>query len=355
MAMFLYINQKMLFKFVFFIIFDTIKLSEGEVMKKKYKLKKNARYGLVGIIIIIAVILVGRSIYKDYVYKHSYEYNLELRGYDDKEIQLLIKNLDDKRLDKLANTKKDPVIVAFLQEKYYISKNLDRYLKYYENHKKVAYSDIVALVNTNNDYEHYEHDLKAKTSLDELLLCNKFYKLADGYEPEDLATMKNKYYYGEAQVVRQEVYDAFVDMWNAANEEGIYLIVNSSYRSFEDQKELYDLYKDNYGTTEADLVASRPGYSEHQTGLSVDVFSKDNTSTKTFKDSPAYSWLVNNSYKYGFILRYPEGKEDITGYEFEAWHYRYVGKKVAKELHNSNLTFEEYYAYYIENAAKKTK
>ncbi len=324
-------------------------------MKKKYKLKKNARYMLVGIIIVIAVIIVGRAIYKDYVYKHSYEYNLELRGYNDKEIKLLINNLDDKRLDKLANTKKDPVIIAFLQEKYYISKNLDRYLKYYDANKKTAYSDIVAIVNTNNDYEYYEHDIEANTSLGEKLLCNKFYKLPDGYEPEDLVTMKNKYYYGEAQVVKEEVYDAFIDMWNAANEEGIYLIVNSSYRSFDIQNELYTEYKDNYGTKEADSVASRPGYSEHQTGLSVDIFSKDNTSTKTFKDSNAYNWLVNHSYEYGFILRYPQDKENITGYEFEPWHYRYVGKKIAKEIKTKNITYEEYYAYYIENSVKKTK
>ncbi len=324
-------------------------------MKKKYKLKKNARYGLGAIIVVIALIIVGRAVYKDYVYKHSYEYNLELRGYDEKEIKLLIDNLDNKRLDKLSNTKKNPILIAFLQEKYYIKDNLDRYLKYYENNKKTAYSDIVAIVNTNNDYAFYEHDIDTDLNLNEKLLCNKFYKLPDGYEPDDLVEMKNKYYYGDVQIVRQEVYDAFVDMWNAANNEGIYLIVNSSYRSFDDQTELYNLYKDNYGAKQADSVASRPGYSEHQTGLSVDIFSKDNTSTKTFKDSPAYNWLKDNSYKYGFILRYPEGKENLTGYEFEAWHYRYVGKKIAKEIHNSNLTYEEYYAYYIENSQKKEK
>ncbi len=317
-------------------------------MAKRYKLKKEGKMFLGAILVIIVLVIVGIVVYKDYVYKHSYEYNLELRGYDTKEIKLLTSNLDDERLDKLANSKKDPIIVAFLQEKYYLKKNLDRYLTYYENNKKVSYSDIVAIVNTYNDYEFYEHDLKTDTSKNELLLCNKFYKLSDNYEPEDLVNWNSKYYYGDVQVTKQEVYDAFIDMWNAANNEGIYLIVNSSYRDYASQEELYNTYKDSYGTTAADAVASRPGYSEHQTGLSVDIFSKDNTSTKTFKESNAYNWLVNNSYKYGFILRYPEGKENLTGYEFEAWHYRYIGKKIAKDVHDKNLTYEEYYAYYVE-------
>ena len=141
-------------------------------------------------------------------------------------------------------------------------------------------------------------------------------------------------------------------MWNAAQDEGIYLIVNSSFRSYAEQDELYETYKDSYGTIEADSLASRPGYSEHQTGLAIDIFSKDNTSTKTFKESNAYAWLLENSYKYGFILRYPEGKEDITGYTFEPWHYRYIGKKDAKKVHELNITYEEYYAYYIENNKK---
>ena len=160
--------------------------------------------------------------------------------------------------------------------------------------------------------------------------------------------MNSKYYYGDSQSVRQEVYDAFIDMWNAANEEGIYLIVNSSYRTYADQDEVYNSYKDSYGEKEADAVAARAGYSEHQTGLAIDVFSKDNTSRATFKESLAYSWLEANAYKYGFILRYPEGKENITGYGAESWHYRYVGKDVAEYIYENDITFDEYYAYFIE-------
>ena len=322
-------------------------------MAKKYKLKKEARYFIMAVFGVIIVIIISTAIYKDYEYKHSAEYNLGLRGYSEKEIKLLTKSLDAKKLDELSTTKKNETLIEFLQAKYFIKANLDRYLKYYDDNKKVAIDDIVAIVNTNNDYEFYTHDLKADTKKEELLLCNKFYKLDTDYKPDDLVTMKNKYYYGDAQILREDAYEAFIDMWNAANEEGIYLIVNSSYRDFQTQEELYNEYKDSYGTKQADAVASRPGYSEHQTGLSADIFSKDNTSTKTFANSNAYKWLVENAYKYGFILRYPEGKENLTGYSFEPWHYRYVGQKVAKEIHAKNLTYEEYYAYYIENAKSK--
>ena len=317
-------------------------------MAKVYKLKKQARYGIIGVILLIIVLLVARAIYKDYVYKNSYEYKLEIHGYNEKEVKQLIALKDEERLEKLLKSPIDETLIAILDQKYFIRKNLDRYLAYQEDNKKTPLEDVIALVNVNADYEYYEHDLKSDVSLDEKLICNKYYKLDKDYEPDDLVEWNSKYYYGEAQVTRQAVYDAFIDMWNAANKEGFYLIANSSYRKYEEQEEVYNSYKENLGEAGADSIASRPGYSEHQTGLAIDVFSKDNTSTKTFKDSMAYQWLINNCYKYGFILRYPEGKENLTGYSFEAWHYRYVGKKIAKDIHDKNLTYEEYYAYYID-------
>ncbi len=316
-------------------------------MHKKYKLKKEFRYALIGIVIILIGIFVGRSIYKDYVYKNSYEYKLENHGYKDDEVKLLIKELDNKKLDELLKTKKDDTIISFLKEKYYIKKNLQRYLDYYEDHQKESTKDIVAYVNVNADYDTYEHDINSDVSLNELVLCNKYYKLSSDYVPEDIVDMKSKYYYGDVQKVRKVAYDAFIDMWNAADKAGYYLIVNSSYRTYQEQEEVYNSYKDSYGEKEADTIASRPGYSEHQTGLALDIFSKDNTSIKTFKDSEAYKWLKDNSYKYGFILRYPEGKENLTQYNSEAWHYRYVGKKAAKYIYDNDITYDEYYAYFL--------
>ena len=104
----------------------------------------------------------------------------------------------------------------------------------------------------------------------------------------------------------------------------------------------------NYGSEYADEIAARPGHSEHQTGLALDIFCTTNSNTKTFKDSEAYQWLLNNAYKYGFILRYPEGKENITGFTFESWHYRYVGTEIATYIYENDITFDEYYAYFTE-------
>lgn len=321
-------------------------------MKKKYKLKKEVRYCLIALIIAICMVVVGKSIYKDYVWKNSYEYKLENHGYKEDEVKLLIKELNNKKLEELLRSKKDDTIISFLKAKYYIKQNLDRYLDYYQKHPKAKIEDVIALINTNGDYEHYEHDLKSDTSKKDLIICNKYYKLDKDYEPDDIVEMDNKYYYGETQKVRQNLYDAFINMWNAANEEGIYLIVNSSYRTYADQEETYNYYKDTYSEEYADSIAARPGYSEHQTGLAIDIFSKSNTARATFKESNAYKWLTENAYKYGFILRYEEGKEHLTGYDAESWHYRYVGIDVAKQIHKAKLTYDEYYAYYIENSKK---
>ena len=139
--------------------------------------------------------------------------------------------------------------------------------------------------------------------------------------------------------LKKEVYDKYVDMWNAANEEGLVLLVNSSFRTMTEQQEEYDRFGDDY--------ASRPGFSEHQTGLSLDIFSKEHTTTANFKNSPAHIWLCDNAYKFGFIQRYEEDTEKLTGFAEEAWHWRYVGVDVATYLHEHDITFDEYYAYFI--------
>ena len=181
------------------------------------------------------------------------------------------------------------------------------------------------------------------------MLVNKYYHLDASYQPNDLVDISNQYYYGEGHQIRKIVYDAFIDMWNQAKNDGIYLIINSSYRTYEEQQSVYDGYKNSYGTTYADSIAARPGYSEHQTGLSLDIFSTEYTTTANFKGSPAYEWLVNNAYQYGFIQRYEEDTEELTGFSEEAWHWRYVGVEVATYLHEHDITFDEYYAYFILN------
>ena len=113
--------------------------------------------------------------------------------------------------------------------------------------------------------------------------------------------------------------------------EGHTIVINSSYRDYNSQKEIWESRKDLYGTRKADEYAARPGYSEHQTGYAIDVSDYYDVNDE-FGKTDSFLWMKENCYKYGFILRYPEDKEDITGYSYEPWHYRYVGKDAALKI-----------------------
>lgn len=317
--------------------------------KTKLKLKKRTYYILLSLVIIVFAIIIGTNVYKDYKYKQTSEYKLLNNGYTNSEIKLLEKNLSTKEIETLSNASKDEFLISILKDEYYIKKNLNRYLNYHKENESFSARKIVAKVNTNTDYNYYTYDLDTNIEDEYLMLVNKYYHLDSSYSPNDLININNKYYYGDNHKIKSQVYDAFIDMWNQAYKENIYLIINSSYRTYSEQQEVYDEYKNSRGTTYADSIAARPGYSEHQTGLALDIFSKDNTTTANFKDSPAHLWLKENAYKYGFIERYTKENEDITGFAEEAWHYRYVGIEVATYIYEHNITFDEYYAYFIDN------
>ena len=122
---------------------------------------------------------------------------------------------------------------------------------------------------------------------------------------------------------------------------GLNLWAQSGYRSYDYQKELYENYVSKKGKAAADKSSARPGHSEHQSGLAFDL----NTITTSFKDTAEGKWVANNAYLYGYIIRYPENKTDETGYIFEPWHIRYVGKELAKALYNGGdwITMESYF------------
>ena len=144
-----------------------------------------------------------------------------------------------------------------------------------------------------------------------------------------------------------EIQPELKDMFTAAKAAKNDLIVTSAYRSAADQKKLVTESKAKSGAAYTEKYVNQAGHSEHQLGLAVDLSSLDKDCKANFarcnlkKETAA--WLANNSYKYGFILRYPEGKEDLTGIEAESWHFRYVGKDMAKLVHDSGLTFDEIY------------
>lgn len=318
----------------------------------KLKLKKKVIYrGIIVLLILIVGSIIGLNFYNDYQYKQTYEYKLIEHGYSLEEAKSLVDYYKENEiLDSLLTREKNTTILELIKEKYYIHKYLDRYLAYAEKNKETSIKDVVAIVNVNRDYDFYEHDIDTDIEKGILINVNKYYTLPNNFEPIDISDISIRYSYSGNRMTK-EANDAYVSMWNAAKAEGFTLIVNSSYRDFASQERVYNNIKASSGQKEADKVAARPGHSEHQTGLAIDVFEIGNQTTSTFKDSPAYTWLKNNAHLFGYIERYPEDKEYLTGYSFESWHWRYVGEEVATIMHNEDITFDEYYAYYIENQA----
>ena len=313
--------------------------------RKKYKLKIDGFLYLAVIIILIILAKKGINAYKEYQYHKTTEYKLISVGYTKKDIKVLDKYLSNKELLKLTKSKKDTTLLNLMNSKFYLHKNLNEYREFYDLNSNKTVDEIVQTVNVHRNHEFY--DSTKPTDMDQGygIIVNKYYYLDGEYEPDDLVTISTKYSWGSlgSQKIREEAYDAYIKMHDAANNEAnIYLMVNSSYRNYKDQQRVYNNYKTNHGEAYADNIAARPGYSEHQTGLALDIFSIASPSQATFKDSESYQWLLNNSYKYGFILRYPDGKENITGYKFESWHYRYVGKEHAAIIMENGLCLEEY-------------
>ena len=183
------------------------------------------------------------------------------------------------------------------------------------------------------------------TSLESItLIVNKQRPLGKDYEPADL--VKPDVPLAKSSVtLRQEAADAMKIMFDAAKEDGISLMIGSGYRSYDYQKNLYNNYVARDGEEEASRYSAKPGQSEHQTGLAADLSGTNGSCylKGCFKDTDEGVWLKENAWKYGFILRYTEGKEEITGYIFEPWHYRYFGTEEAQKIYESGLTVEEYY------------
>ena len=172
------------------------------------------------------------------------------------------------------------------------------------------------------------------------VLVNKNNRLDKFYRPRDLVKIDENFSYKE-KYLRQKACHFFEKMSKDAKEEGLNIIAVSTYRSYFYQRELYNNYVKTMGVKKALLASAKPGHSEHQTGLAVDVMGSNGDYNK-FENSKEFKWMKNNAYKYGFILRYPKGKEHITGFKYEPWHYRYVGKKIAKYIYENNITLEEY-------------
>lgn len=242
----------------------------------------------------------------------------------------------------LDNYPASSLLSKLVREKYYIYDNTARYLDYGNSHN-VSSSKIISIVNANADLGFYNKSFESDLNDNNLILVNKFYYLNKSYEPDDLVVLSGQYNGGVNNRLRKEAADAFMEMASAAMLDNIIIKNISAYRSYDYQVNLYNRYVSRDGVEKADIYSARAGYSEHQTGLCLDINEVDDS----FENTQEEKWLKNNAYKYGFILRFPKNKEDITGYKYEPWHYRYVGKGAAKVIFDNDLTLEEYYAYYV--------
>ena len=173
------------------------------------------------------------------------------------------------------------------------------------------------------------------TYVDDVIIVNKTYSLPSNFVPNNLVTIN-----GYIRIV-DYVKDAYNVLKSDSSVLGLNIYASSGYRSYSDQKYIYDNYVRMDGMVKADTYSARAGYSEHQTGLAIDL----NTVDMSFDGTGESNWLKDNCWKYGFIIRYPKDKENITGYMYEPWHIRHVGKELARVLYNNGswLSLEEYY------------
>jgi len=290
-----------------------IKLGDKMIKKKrKVKVKKTSYFLLLGITFLIVILI--------------------LLGNKKEPVKTL--SPEEEKYQKLDNiqTKID-----------YFNKNyLDRYLAYKEKNKGLSTTQIIKDVNMNLDQEWYQNPSPAKNLNTPLVLVNKYYYLEDNYIPDNLEEISTQYALKGMQLVK-EAKDSFEELAKEARKEDLKIIAMSTYRSYDYQVNLYNQYVKKDGQKAADTYSGRPGHSEHQTGLAVDVYNGVENYTN-FEKTEEYQWMQKHAHEYGFIVRFPKEKEKETGYEFESWHYRYVGKEIASYIKENNITLEEYIA-----------
>ena len=312
-------------------------------MKKNKKSKKRKLLPILILLVILSII--GYIGIRYYLYIQTIEFKLKDIGYSKEEITTIKTELKDEEIKPLLEKEYNSNIVKFITQKYFIYSNLDRYQNYYNKNPEKSVEEVITMVNVEADSAFYSNIKNTDTTKGNLILVNKTYKLPNDYQVGDLKSIDLEFA-NEGHKLVEDAYNHYIEMAKAAKKEGLNLLVTSSYRDYNFQNNLYNNYIKEHGKEEADTFSARPGHSEHQTGLAIDIVTKD-SDFDSFEDTDEFEWLLENSYKYGFILRYPEEKEHITGYKYEPWHYRYVGVEYAKKIYDEGITFDEYYAYYL--------
>lgn len=260
-------------------------------------------------------------------------------SYDNQQLNI------QKQISDNAYIKSIREVLAVSKSSNFNPEKFHRYINYHVNMPSLSMQDVIFKVNVGLDYPFYENIITIGQPHELLVLVNKYNKLPAAFTQYNLVNMDRNYTVNDSKQYLLEggAYEKYKQMADAAKKEGLSLKVISAYRTESYQAGLYNNKLRTTGKVNADNYSARPGHSEHQTGLAVDI----NTTSGTFEYTAEFRWLQNHAHEYGYILRYQKGKEWITGYAYEPWHYRYVGIDAAKVIYEEGITFEEYYAKYI--------
>lgn len=313
---------------------------------RKFNYYRFATFLVIVIGIISGIIFCVVKLVNNYKYKQSYDYKLSLVGYKVDEVKTIKDKLNNEEIDNLMELKYDKNIVKFMNEKYFIYKNLSKYLEYKKDNKLESYTNIVTIINTEANIDWFDNTKETDISKKELMLVNRLYGLSKDYEPDDIIDVPSQYAYTGVKI-SNSIMDNIVALIDAASDEGYTFVLADGYRSYSEQESIFERYKNAYGYSEADRIAARAGHSEYQTGISFTIVPLYKEYDKP-KESLEYKWLSDNAYRYGFIFRFPEDKTDITGFEASTWRLRYVGSEAANIIKSENICFEEYYAYFVD-------
>ena len=215
----------------------------------------------------------------------------------------------------------------------------EEYLNY-KNKNNLSLKEAIIHVNIGLNNPFYTNTSPAKDINKITMLVNKYHYVDKNYTPTNLIKVNNMY-------INKEAYEAFLNMKNDIEKENMTIRIISAYRSFNYQENLYNNYLKKDEKAIVDTYSARPGYSEHHTGLAIDI-DNNKLDFNKFYMTKEFVWMNENSYKYGFIIRYPKDKEYITGYTYEPWHFRYVGIEIATYIKKHNSTYEEYYYEFLD-------
>lgn len=265
------------------------------------------------------------------------------KGYNAKEINGILKNSNEEDVLEFLKLDYQEGIDNYLQFDFFKLSNYQEYIDY-KKENNIDYENIVVDVNIGLNKNYYE-DANTISDFSTTMLVNKYNGLDEYFIPSDLVSVDKEYAIDSKQKANREMYEAFIKMSDDCKKEtGYKVIFRSGYRDYKSQEDTYNLYLKTYGKKYAEVYAAHAGFSEHQTGLAVDIKAE---SSNTFAGTKESNWLSKNAHKYGFILRYKKETEDITGYKYESWHYRYVGS-IAEKVYESNMTYDEYYIRFLD-------